>query len=165
MTNEKTHRRARQLLGERSFAELNREDTAWLEQHLEECSKCAGFAESVAKAIAALRMSTAVAPPSLVAATRRSVRIHARLVQQTESRERMLMLSCALAAIWGALLQPYLWRVFRWVAEGLNVADPVWQATFVIAYLLPGIAAAAAFLGRRRTHIISPARLSGRRTQ
>ncbi|HEY2930763.1 MAG TPA: hypothetical protein VGK99_03385 [Acidobacteriota bacterium] len=165
MTNEKTHRRARHLLGERSFTELNREDTAWLEQHLEACPECAGFAESVAQAITALRMSTAVAPPALVAATRRSVRIHARFLQQTESRERMLMLSCALAAIWGALLQPYLWRVIRWVAEGLHMPDPVWQATFVVAYLLPGIAAAAAFLGRRRTEDVASPGVSGRRTR
>lgn len=164
MTDEKTHGRARRLLAERSFAELGREDAAWLEHHLEGCPGCRAYAEATTQAIAALRMSGAVAPPLLVDATRRSVRLYARRLQETESRNWMLVLSCAPAAIWGALLQPYLWRAFRWLAEGLNVPDPAWQAAFVIVYLVPGIAVAAAFLGRRRPpHLISPSGVSTRR--
>jgi hypothetical protein len=137
-----THERARRLILDRTGGALQREQNRWLEDHLEECVPCTRYFESTERAIATLRMASEMPSPTLVRATKRSIRLSARSLGDAESHKHMIVVSCALAAAWGATLQPYLWRLFGWVGAYLDLPDPVWQGTFMMMWLMPAIVSA-----------------------
>lgn len=151
MNQQDIHQRARRLVADQAIEGLRSDDNAWLEQHLEGCRDCAAYTASASRAVQALRLASVTADPALVQATRRSVRIYAERLRENESRQRLLVISCILAAIWGAALQPYLWRGFHWLGTVLNLPDLAWQAAFLMFWLLPGVIVALIFICHPRT--------------
>lgn len=128
--------RARWLILE---GDVSGPDSEWLESHISRCSGCRGYAESMERAVTALRRMSETPSPTLVRATQRSVREVARNRADRESNRRMMILSSLFAAAWGVAFQPYLWRLSGWLAAYLSVPAPVWQTAFVAVWLVPGV--------------------------
>lgn len=149
------HQRARRLILDLKAMGLEQEESRWLDRHLDECAKCAAYAVSTERALAVLRMASETPSPTLVRATEFSVRRSARNLGDVESSRRMIVVSCCLAAAFGAVFQPYLWRLFGWAGAYLNLPDPAWQAAFVAMWLLPGIVSVLLL-----THLPAPSRSS-----
>ena len=142
MSRQDDHQRASYLIAERMIAALGEEDALWLESHLELCATCAAEGDSTARAVGTLRMASEMPDPGLVRATQRTARLYASRLGETESQRRMFVVSVVVAAMWGALLQPYLWQLFGWLGGVLSLSEPVWQTVFLMTWLVPGIAVA-----------------------
>ena len=147
--NQNAHERARQWITEAALGGLGSDEAVWLGEHLNSCPQCTAWAGLVGRSTAMLRMTAEMPDPGLVRATERSARLYARRLEEREARNRWLMASCAMAALWGALLQPYLWRLFGWLGAATDLPDPVWQTAFVWMWVLPGIVGALLLVGRR----------------
>lgn len=141
------HERARQLLTEAWIEDLGADDAAWLSSHVASCERCARFAAGLQESVSLLRSARIHAEPALVDASKRSARLYAERVRETQNRFRLLAVSCVLSAIWGGVSLPWLWRAFVWIGQAAKVPDAVWQAAFVLFWLLPSVVAAVALFG------------------
>jgi hypothetical protein len=138
------HGRATQLIAQERIEGISRADREWLAQHLHECSECAGRAEKMNRAVAALRANGIELPRGLAERTQLRVRLRA-----DELRERAPgrgILWAITAASWGlgVATAPWVWRGFAWVGEHTGVPKPLWEVGFVLWWLIPALAAVAA---------------------
>ncbi len=146
MNAREIHQRAKSFILDQAVSEIEPEDAYWLAAHLEECATCCSYADTARNAILTLRGASEMPSPTLVRATQRSVRFAARNLGDAASQRRMLVVSCMLAAAWGAVLQPYLWRLFGLVGGYLGLPGPAWQAAFAAMWVLPGIVSVLLFM-------------------
>ena len=135
--NEDLHKKAESLLAAARVEGISEADRGWLEAHLESCAACAARRESLRRTVDGLRSVAVTLRPELLAATR--LRVQARALQLREERARMraLWISCALSWVLGAASAPLLWRVFGWAGRSLAVPDLIWQAAFILWWLVP----------------------------
>lgn len=141
MNTLREHDRARRLVLDRSGEALNDDDARWLDDHLDHCASCAAVAAAAGRAIGILKSVSEAPSPTLVRATQRALRAAAGSIREAESHRRMVVISSVLAAAWGAAMQPLLWKLLGWIGARLDLPDPVWQAAFMMMWLLPGIVA------------------------
>ena len=149
--NEDVHKKAEGLIAAARVEGISPAEREWLDAHLASCARCAAFAESLSRAVNALR-SVSVSPrPELVEATRLRVRLRARELREERFRMRALWISCALSWILGAASAPLLWRGFEWAGRRLDLPNLVWQAAFALWWFVAAAIVGGAFVWWR-TH-------------
>ena len=149
MRSQGVHLEARQLIAERILDTLADGKTVWLEEHLSGCPECAAYADAIRRSVGILRTTTELPEAALVRATERAASRYALRLRERESANRMIVLSCFMAALWGAMVQPYVWRLFAWLGTAIDLPVPVSQTAFVMTWVFPGIVGALLLIGRR----------------
>lgn len=162
--NASEHDRARDLAAERWMHTLKPEDESWLDGHLAGCPQCAAELERLNDALVAFRTVPVRADPALVRATVTSVRIYADRLRATQTRDRLLLLSSAVAGVCSAVTLPWLWRAATVVADLAWLPDPAPLLLTVVLWSLPG-AIAAVLLAAHRRSTYSRSALSSARKQ
>jgi hypothetical protein len=145
------HERARKLIDQHHVEGLDGKDRGWLGAHLQECSACAGVAESTEKALRVMRSVPIPFPSGL--ASRTQFRVHLR-AQQLEAREPRNIAVWAIAGIsWavGIATAPYVWQLFAWAGERLHVPRLAWELGFGLWWLIPALVAVGILLAANPT--------------
>jgi hypothetical protein len=120
----------------------------WLLTHLEQCAGCRHYAHLVNEVVCALRSVPMAADPRLVRATQMRVRFHENRLQQMRQRLWLIGLACLGVGLSASLTAPFLWRIFEWLGQWAGVSNVVWQAAFMLFFILPGLFVAVLLLGR-----------------
>jgi anti-sigma factor RsiW len=147
--NNEHHERARMLLAAARVEGLKAAERAWLESHLEACGDCRVHAESLERAVAAVRSFQAAVDPTLLEATRRRLRVRAHELREHEARMRALWMACGLSWVLGALTAPLLWWGVEWIGQRFVTPPPVWVTAFLFSWVVPGAVVAAVLVWRR----------------
>lgn len=140
------HDRARDLIAAGSGSDAQR---SWLEQHLAECTPCAGFARLAASATTAVRSQAVIAPPAVVHATHLLVRARAAQLQEMQARLRVMWIGISIGVLIGIVTTPLLWLFAAWVGRTYSLSPLAWQAGFVLLWFIPASFAAAVALAVR----------------
>jgi anti-sigma factor RsiW len=147
---EDDHERAQKLIAAGHIEGLAaiRQQTDWLESHLEACPECAARAQATERALHSLRVAAVPINPSLVTSTQQRVRLRARELREHQARMRALWLSCALSWLLGVLTAPLVWRGFQWAGQHLALSKVVWVAAFALWWVTPAAVVGAVLAGR-----------------
>ena len=154
MTLRNDHLRAQELIAlpKKERRELPQNDAVWLEQHLVECELCAGEAAQFEQSLNHLRqVATSIsATSSLVRHTQLRVRQRAYELNQQDELMQPLWIACMLALGWVAFSMPFLWEGFRWLGSAFGTPEIIWQAVFVLTWLIPPAIGAGVSVARRK---------------
>jgi hypothetical protein len=153
------HERAAGLLAEQAIEGIEREDAAWLEQHLEGCAGCMGYANSLGLVRQALCSVPVTASEELVSATKARVRIRALEMREQAARSALIGISVAIGAAVSSVSLYYAWPLVRWLETNLEMPAIVVEPGFVVAWFLPTMIAAA-FLAAYRAQAQARAALT-----
>ncbi len=145
MTNH-DHERALELIMRRGTEDIAARDADWLHAHLNECSKCASYAEDFAGTGQLLRTFAVTATPSLVARTQE--RVHARAVYLQEQRSRMVLIAISFTlGVLSSVTSAWLWWKFGgWVAGRIGLPSLVVEPGILLFLLLPALVIAVLML-------------------
>jgi anti-sigma factor RsiW len=145
------HARAEQLMDAWKVEGISAADREWLDGHLEECARCRARAQANERALQALRSLSMRVSPELVKVTQARVHLRASELNENQVRLRALWISCALSWILGVASAPLVWRAFEWVGHYAALPNVIWEAGFVLWWLLPagGVAALLAWQHQR----------------
>ena len=141
--DDNSHERAERLIAQARVETISPEERAWLERHIEECSRCAGLSDATARALRSLRSVTVQVDPELVKRTQLMVRFRAHQLEGERAGMLPVWVSCAFSWILGIATAPLVWRGFEWIGHRIGVPNLVWQAGFVLWWLLPAFFAVA----------------------
>ena len=144
-----SHQRAERLIAQARIETISAEDRAWLDQHIEECDRCAGLSDTTERALRSLRSVTVQVDPELVRRTQLMVRFRANQLAGERAGMLPVWIFCGLSWILGVATAPLVWRGFEWLGRHAGVPNIVWQAGFVGWWLLPGFIAVALLAGRK----------------
>jgi anti-sigma factor RsiW len=144
------HARAEQLIDAWRVEGISAADREWLDGHLEECDRCRARAQANDRALQRLRSLPMRVSPRLVKVTQARVHLRARELSENQVRMRALWISCALSWILGVASAPLLWRAFQWVGHLAALPTVIWEAGFVLWWLLPPGAVAALLAWQRQ---------------
>jgi predicted anti-sigma-YlaC factor YlaD len=147
-----THDEARELIALGDA--LSDAQQIWLRNHLEQCTSCRGYAEAAAQMVRALRSLPIAADARLLRATQMRVRFHAARLRETRERMWLVALACLGVGLSTTVTLPLLWRLFAWMGEQAGVSTLVWQAGFVVFFVVPALVVSVVLLARG-THIKS----------
>lgn len=140
------HARAQQLIAQHHVEGLAPEERAWLDAHLQDCSECAGVAQSAEGALRALRTTSIVFPPSLASRTQFRVRLRAEQLQERKPRSIAVWAIAGVSWALGIATAPHIWQLFAWMGERLHVPELVWALGFGLWWLIPALIAGAVLL-------------------
>ncbi|MGH9377899.1 MAG: hypothetical protein ACRD1I_03775 [Terriglobia bacterium] len=124
-------------------------DQRWLDEHLAQCERCAGYAQSVSQAVRSLRSVSVVVDPELVSSTRLRVYLRARELSRKRERMGIMWGCCALSWVAGAVTAPLVWRAFEWLGAETGLPRIIWESGFVTWWFAPAAAALAVIAWRR----------------
>jgi anti-sigma factor RsiW len=144
-----SHERAQKLLVAARVEGLSAADQAWLDSHLTACAGCTAQAESLERAVAALRSFQAPVNPAIVDETHRRLHLRAQELREHEARMWALGLACALSWVVGVLTAPLVWWGLEWIGEHVGIPKPVWVGVFLISWVMPAVVIAAVLTWRR----------------
>jgi len=144
-----SHERAERLIAQACVETISPEERAWLDQHIEECARCAGQSDATERALRSLRSVTVQLDPELVKRTQLMVRFRAQQLEGERAGMLPVWVCCTLSWILGIATAPLVWRGFEWLGQHAGVPSLVWEAGFVAWWLLPAIVAAALLALRR----------------
>ena len=147
------HEQARQLIA-CGADDRTTQEQVWLQSHLESCSPCREYAESVGELVRVMRAIPLAADRSLVRSTQLRVRARARELRQRRERVLLVAFSCVLVSILSAFTTLVVWRGFEWLGQWNQAPAPVWQAGFLLFWIAPTIAAGVLLLAYG-THLSS----------
>lgn len=148
--NPKAHERACCLIDALHVEGISTTDRESLNGHLAECAACRERASANERALQSLRSNSITVNPALVGATQARVHWRARELRENQVRMRALWISCALSWILGVASAPLVWRAFQWVGLHASLPRMVWEAGFVLWWLLPASIAAALLAWQRQ---------------
>ena len=148
--NHDVHRRAEQLMDALRVEGVSVADREWLEGHLEECDRCRAHAQANESALRKLRSLPVCVTPGLVKATQARVHLRARELNEDQIRLRALWISCAISWVLGVASAPLVWRAFEWIGRYSALPKLIWEAGFVLWWLVPAGAVAALAAWQRR---------------
>jgi anti-sigma factor RsiW len=149
--NEDAHKQAREQMADAMLGILSEAERRQLDEHLHACADCANAATTMREAVGALRAAPVQADPALVNATRRSVRLYAERLQESESRMRMMLVSSAVAAVVGAVSLPFLFRLFAWMGAFFGIPQAALYVAVMAFWLVPGLLGALAVYRRSQS--------------
>ena len=149
-----THERARQLLALGGVEGPAGAEEIWLRSHLQECVSCRDYADAIGGAIRSLRSVPLAASPRLVRTTQMRVRFHASRLRETRQRMWLVAMSCLGVGISAAVSAPVLWQLFAWMGGWAGVSRPVWEAGFMLFFVMPALVVSVLLLARG-THLAS----------
>jgi hypothetical protein len=135
--SEDIHKKAERLIAAARVEGISDAERAWLSSHLESCGRCSAYAETLKRAVEALRSIAVFPRPALLETTRWRIEMRARELREERSRMRALWIACGASWVLGALTAPLLWQGFAWAGRHLALPDLVWQAAFVLWWLVP----------------------------
>ena len=141
--NQDVHTRAARLIAQERVEGIMPADREWLNRHLEGCGKCSSLAGATDRAFQSLRLFSVSPPPTLASRTQFRVRLRAEALRTREPRLWALGISCALSWVVGVASAPFVWRAFAWLGGEMSLPALVWQAGFVLWWLVPAGAALA----------------------
>jgi anti-sigma factor RsiW len=144
------HEQALQLIDKRQVEGLSPQERDRLEGHLGECAQCRERAHANERALQRLRSLSVSVSPGLAKATQTRVHLRARELNENRVRLRALWISCALSWILGVASAPLLWRAFEWVGHYAALPKVIWEAGFVLWWLLPAGAVVALLTWQRQ---------------
>ena len=144
------HEQAIQLIDKRQVEGLSAQERDRLEAHLEECAQCRARAQANERALQRLRSLSVRVSPGLVKVTQERVHSRARELSEDAARLRALWISCALSWILGVASAPLLWRAFEWAGHYAALPNVIWEAGFVLWWLLPAGAVVALLTWQRQ---------------
>jgi anti-sigma factor RsiW len=144
--SETMHARAEQLIAQERVEGISPAERQWLDQHLQECERCAGQARMTEEAVRALRAVTVPQPRFLASRTQMRVRLRAQELLEREPQRRAVWLACGISWALGIASAPYVWRAFAWIGEHTGVPKLVWELGFGLWWTIPAIFAAAVLL-------------------
>ncbi len=145
------HARAEQLMDALRVEGISTADREWLDAHLEECELCRARAQADESALRQLKSLSMRVSPGLVKVTQARVHLRARELNEDQVRLRALWISCAISWILGVASAPLVWRAFEWLGHYATLPKLVWEAGFVLLWLVPAgaVAALAAWQSQR----------------
>jgi len=144
--SEGVHARAEHLIAQERVEGISPAERQWLDQHLQECERCAGQARTTEEAVGALRAVAVPLPRSLASRAQMRVRLRAQELREREPRLRMIWVVCGLSWALGIASAPYVWRVFAWIGEHTGMPKLVWQLGFGLWWTIPALIAAVILL-------------------
>ncbi|HZP61987.1 MAG TPA: hypothetical protein VFB28_01125 [Terriglobales bacterium] len=149
------HEEARRLiaLGD----SLSQTEYGWLRAHLDTCEDCHFYAEKTQQLTRSMRAIPIAADRTLTRTTQLRVRARAEQLRQRSERVLLITFSCALVAVSSALSTAVVWKGFEWLGKWAQLANPAWQAGFVLFWIAPTLAASLLFLAHG-THLRSNGR-------
>jgi hypothetical protein len=143
------HERAERLMIQARVEAISPEERDWLDQHIEECARCASLSGATERALRSLRSVAVRVDPELVRRTQLIVRFRADQLERDRAGMLPVWVCCAFSWILGVVTAPLLWRGFEWLGRHAGVPNIVWQAGFVAWWLLPALVAVAVLALRR----------------
>jgi hypothetical protein len=155
------HQRAQQLFAQSLVEGLSRDDQAWLDSHLQECSDCAREATCTQELLRSFRDVPVTVPRDLAARTQLRVRLRAQESAQTSTSNVLLWVITAASWLLGVFTAPLIWRGFSWVGVQLNLPRPLLEFGFVLWWTVPALVAVAAVLYQRGGGSVSTRRTDG----
>ncbi|HEY3131346.1 MAG TPA: hypothetical protein VGL91_17965 [Acidobacteriota bacterium] len=144
--SESLHERAERLITAQRVEGISTDQLKWLNLHLDTCSRCGQYAQSIENALRSLRSLSVRVDPALVKAARMAVHLRARELQERPVRMLSLWILCALSWILGIVTAPPLWHVFEWIGRRAKMPDLMWQMGFVLWLILPALIVAAVLM-------------------
>jgi anti-sigma factor RsiW len=141
--SEDIHKKAALLAVTSRIEGISETDRAWLDEHLDKCTRCAEHAASLDRAVAALRLPPVAPDPAVMESTRRRVRVRAMELREQRARLRGLWIACVFSWLLGACSAPLLWIAFRWMGQRLDLPQPLWIVALGIYWLVPAAFGAA----------------------
>jgi hypothetical protein len=144
--SEEVHARAEHLIAQERVEGISPAERQWLDQHVQECERCAGQARTTEEAVRALRAVAVPLPRALASRAQMRVRLRAEQLQAYEPRWRMVWAACGVSWVFGAVTAPYVWRGLEWIGHRMGVPDLVWEMGFGLWWALPAIVVAVVLL-------------------
>lgn len=142
------HERAKGLIATARVERISPAESEWLQQHLQGCPNCAGYASELEHALRSLQQTSVRVDPALVARTRRAVHLRAGELHAHKSQWLALWMLCAISWILGGITLPLVWRGIEWVGQYINLPSPVGILILILWWALPTLAVAA-FVGAK----------------
>jgi anti-sigma factor RsiW len=152
------HQRAQQLFAQSLVEGLSRDDQAWLDSHLHQCTDCAREVYHTQELLRSFRNVPVTVPRDLAARTQLRVRLRAQESAQTSTSNVLLWVITAASWLLGVFTAPLIWRGFAWVGVQLNLPKPLLEFGFVLWWTVPALVAVAAVLYQRGGGSISTRR-------
>lgn len=145
MSNE-LHTRAEKLIAQQRVEGISREENAWLDAHLRECTDCAQLSQRTDAALRSLRQNTIPLPAGLAERTKFRVHLRAEVMREREPQRRLLWFTCAMSWVLGVTSAPYVWRGFAWLGDHTGAPKLLLQVGFGLWWAIPALFAAAIVL-------------------
>jgi hypothetical protein len=145
-SNRDIHAHAQELIAQHHVEGLAPQERAWLDAHLQDCSECAGVAQSTDDALRALRTTSIEFPSGLASRTQFRVRLRAEQLQEREPRSIAVWAIAGVSWALGIATAPHIWQLFAWMGERLHVPKLVWALGFGLWWLIPALIAGAVLL-------------------
>jgi len=152
MTDHNDHERVQQMLSLGGDSDLSNTERAWLENHLEACESCRGFAQDASGVVQALRAIPVAADRNLVATTQMRVRTRARELRQREERIWLVAVCCVAVTLTAVFTNLACWRGFNWLVARIHLSAATWPMAFVALWIVPALAAGVLLLAHG-THL------------
>jgi hypothetical protein len=144
--SEDVHARAGHLIAQERVEGISPAERRWLEQHQQECKRCAVQGRLMEEAVLALRGVAVPLPRTLASRAQMRVRLRAQELQEREPRLRMIWVVCGLSWALGIASAPYVWRAFAWIGEHTGAPKLVWELGFGLWWTIPALIAAVVLL-------------------
>ncbi len=144
------HERAR-LLRDRAMVEgIAPEEQRWLDEHIDGCPDCSGYAKLSIRAVRALDSFAFEFDPAAALRVQNVIRSRADELAASEAHARRLVVGTAVAMLLTVTGSVAMWQPTQWLAGRLNLPSPAWQIAFVMLWLLPSLLLAVLPCFRRR---------------
>ena len=99
-----------------------------------------------------MRAIPVAAELSLVSTTQRMVRRRALELQRQRERMWLVAVSCTVVTLCALLSTVALWLGFEWLGARAQLASSVWQAGFLVFFVMPALVVAIMLLAKD-THL------------
>ncbi|MGH9430920.1 MAG: zf-HC2 domain-containing protein [Terriglobia bacterium] len=146
---EDPHSRSERLLLEARVEGISESDRVWLDRHLATCESCSLHAQSLDRALISLRSVSVRVDPALISATRFRLMLRARELHVQHERMWGLWIVGGISWVLGVASAPFVWRAFEWMGHEADLPSLLWQAGFVLWWLIPAGAVAAILAWQR----------------
>lgn len=147
--SEDVHARAERLITQQRVEGVPPAEHAWLDQHLQGCSQCAEFAAGIERALRSWRSVSVPVPRALASRTQLRVRLRVQEMGERQPGLWALWISCILSWILGVASAPFVWRAFAWAGHEVRLPAFVWEAGFVLWWILPACTVGGILAWRR----------------
>jgi anti-sigma factor RsiW len=144
--SEGAHERAGHLIAQERVEGISPAERQWLDQHLQECARCAGQVQTTEEAVRALRAVAVPLPRSLARRAQMRVRLRVQELREREPRRRALWMACGISWTLGIASAPYVWRAFEWIGHRTGVPKLIWEMGFGLWWTIPALVAAVVLL-------------------
>jgi hypothetical protein len=144
------HEKARLILDRAMVEGISPAEQSWLDEHIDGCTDCSGYAKVSIRAVRALDSFAFEFDPAAALRVQNVIRSRAEQLASSEAHTRRLMVGTVVAMLLTVTGSLVMWQPTAWLAGRWNLPSPAWQIAFVMFWLLPSLLVAVLPCFRRR---------------